>query len=416
VNVAHSILFVDQTGKLGGAELCLADLAVHLRERSAVLLFEPGPFQRLLEEGGVNTIVVGERVGGPVLPTNVSKKSKAMAYVLAFPAFLGLLIRTLRVARAFDVLYANTAKALVITALVGRILRKPFLFHLHDILSAEHFNPFNRWLLVTAANFATGIIANSEATAEAYRQAGGRNRNLTVVPNGFLIERFSSDSLTSETLTSLRKAIGSEGKPLVGMFGRITEWKGQRILIQALAKLPEVRAVIVGDAIFTEEDQEYKRGLANLAEQLNVADRVHFAGFQSDILPFLKAVDLVVHCSVSPEPFGRVIVEAQLAGKPVIATRCGGPAEIIEDGVSGILVDPGDSGALVSAIGKLLTNRRWAEMLARSGRDAAAQRFALERVLSDWTTFIDKSVSVATGTRLKTSNTRRAGHAVSDCP
>jgi len=183
VNVAHSILFVDQTGKLGGAELCLADLAVHLRGRSAVLLFEPGPFQRLLEEGGVNTIVVGERVGGPVLPTNVSKKSKAMAYVLAFPAFLGLLIRTLRVARAFDVLYANTAKALVITALVGRILRKPFLFHLHEILSAEHFNPFNRWLLVTAANFATGIIANSEATAEAYRKAGGRNRNLTVVPN-----------------------------------------------------------------------------------------------------------------------------------------------------------------------------------------------------------------------------------------
>ncbi len=397
MNSDFRILFVDQTGQLGGAELCLADLATRLRDRSTVLLFEGGPFQELLEKNGVHTVVLSRAQQ----KAQVRKNSKIGAYIQALPGFAWLLVKVVRVARAVDVLYANTAKALIITALAASILRKPFLFHLHDIIDAQHFSRLNRWLLVTAANLATGIVANSEATAEAYRKVGGRNRNLTVLPNGFRVERFSEDSLTVACPTRENQS-QSESRPLVGMFGRITAWKGQKILVQALSQLPGVTAIIVGDALFTAGDEQYKRELMLLVERLGLTDRVQFMGFQPDILPFLRAVDLVVHCSIAPEPFGRVIVEAQLAGRPVIASRGGGPAEIIEDGVTGILVNPGDPRELVSAMEQLLNNRRWAQTLARSGREAAARRFDLERILAEWTDFISRSV--------------RGVYAVSDCP
>jgi glycosyltransferase involved in cell wall biosynthesis len=414
--VNSRILFVDQTGQVGGAELCLADLAIQLRDSATVLLFERGPFRRLLAEHGVKVVVLGEEDNGwnrspgllrfgknifrriyPAVGPKVNKKAKVTAYLFALPAFIRILISTLRFARTFDVLYANTAKALIVTALVGKVLRKPFLFHLHDVIDAEHFSSLNRWLLTRAADLAAGIIANSDATAQAYRKAGGRNRNLKVLPNGFDTERFRA--CTEEEISAIRSNICRQNQFLVGLFGRITEWKGQKVLIQAVSRLPGVAAVIVGDALFTDEDQRYKRELVDLAQQLGVADRVYFSGFQPDVVPFLNAVDLVVHCSVSPEPFGRVIVEAQLAGKPVIAARSGAPTEIIEDGVDGLLVTPGSSEELAIAICALLRDPGWAGILASNGRESAEKRYSLVSVFPDWVAFIDRSVGVGSGCR-----------------
>jgi glycosyltransferase involved in cell wall biosynthesis len=421
VNAPQTILFVDQTGELGGAELCLADLAIHLRERCSVLLFQSGPFERLLKRNDVPTITLAANSANP----KVSKSSGFAAYLRAFPAFVSLVIRVVKAARHFDLLYANTPKAIVVTAFVASILRKPFLVHLHDITDASHFSRTNRWLLVLVARFAAGVIANSTATAEAFQKAGGKSKNLKVVPNGFCVQRFRSDqpdkheppnAPAEPDQTPNAKRSGRAGPnakrrtphakrqtPLVGMFGRITPWKGQKILIQALAKLPNLTAVIVGDALFTEEDRRYKQELVELAERLGLAARVQFAGFQPDILPFLKAVDVVVHCSVSPEPFGRVIVEAILAGKPVIAARAGAPLEIIQHGVTGLLVAPGDTEELVRAIEQLLDNRSWAESLATQGRELATQRYALETVLAEWVGFIDQIEGGLPGSRRQTS-------------
>jgi glycosyltransferase involved in cell wall biosynthesis len=386
VSLDPRILFIDQTGKLGGAELCLADLAVHVRNSCAVFLFESGPFQHLLRRKAVRTVVAA---AGPVR-TNVPKNAKLIAYLLAVPAFVRLVVTLTKAAKGYQLLYANTAKASVVTAIAALVLRKPFLVHLHDIMDAQHFTRLNRWLLVTAANLATGVVANSQATAVAYRAAGGKNRNLAVIPNGFQVGHFLGD--VESTGRAVRATICVEDKPLVGLFGRITAWKGQKILIQALGRLPDVHALIVGDALFTDEDHRYKRSLANLAEELGVSDRVHFTGFVPEILPFLKAVDLVVHSSVCPEPFGRVIVEAQLAGKPVIAAKCGAPVEIIEDGVNGILVNPGDPAALALAIETLLRDAALASGMAAKGQVSAAKRYAIDNVLGDWVGFIERTV------------------------
>jgi glycosyltransferase involved in cell wall biosynthesis len=316
-----------------------------------------------------------------------------------------LVVTLAKAAKGYRLLYANTAKASVVTAITALILRKPFLVHLHDIIDAQHFSRLNRWLLVTAANLATGVVANSQATAAAYRAAGGKNRNLTVIPNGFQVGRFLGD--VESASRAVRAPVCAKDKPLVGLFGRITAWKGQKILVQALSRLPEVHALIVGDALFTDEDHRYKRSLVELAEELGVKHRVHFTGFVPDILPFLKAVDLVVHCSTSPEPFGRVIVEALLVGRPVIATRSGGPAEIIEEGVTGVLVRPGEPAELAGAIKQLLGDRSWAARLAIAGRDSVSRRFCLDRVLAEWTDFVESCIQEGPAKpRVKTSRSQ----------
>jgi glycosyltransferase involved in cell wall biosynthesis len=428
--VNAKILFIDQTGQLGGAELCLADLAFRLRECGTVLLFESGPFRDLLLRRGVQTLVLNDEgyeapkqpvaFDGPgkvrdsrrgrcfpkrIYPREVpevNKKSGVATYIRALPNFFRLFIGTLRVARTFDFLYANTAKAVVVAAIVAAVLRKPFIFHLHDIIDDKHFNWPNRKLLVVAANLATGIIANSKATAAAYRSAGGRNVNLCVIPNGFTVDSFTAG--TEDEIAAIRRATGSSDSFLIGVFGRITPWKGQKILVEAISRLPGVKAVVVGDALFTDEDQRYKRELIDLAQQLGVADRVHFAGFQRNVVPFLQAVDLVVHSSVSPEPFGRVIVEAQLAGKPVIAARSGASTEIIEDGVNGLLVTPGSPEELATAICALLMDPAWAGSMASNGRQSAENRYTLEKVLRDWVDFIDRRFGQAIGRPSKRDN------------
>jgi glycosyltransferase involved in cell wall biosynthesis len=386
------ILFVDYTAELGGGQLCLADIAVHLRNRCEVFLFESGPFQELLEKEGV-VVRVPKRDTAALA---VRKKSSWVSYLSSIPVLLSLVVSLARVASGFDLLYANTAKAVMVAVPVALLLRKPLLVHLHDIIGSEHFNRLNSWLFVSGANLAKGIVANSDASAAAYRKAGGKNRNLEVVPNGFAVERFGADVAVQRTL---RTSLGGEAKPLVGLFGRIAAWKGQKVLIEALKQLPNVDGVIVGDALFTEADQQYKRDSFALAEKLGVTTQVYFAGFQADVLPYLKAVDIVVHCSTSPEPFGRVIVEAQLAGKPVIATKGGGPSEIIEDRVTGILVNPNNSTELASAIQELLENRQWAEQLAANGRQAAIRRFGLDSVLKEWTAFINRNAPTVTKPR-----------------
>ena len=385
--LATQILFIDYTGELAGGQLCLADIAVHLRSRCEVFLFEPGPFQELLERKGVVVRVARKGAAG----LSVRKKSSWLTYLSSLPILISLVVGLARVANRFDLLYANTAKALMVALPVALLQRKPLLVHLHDIIGAEHFNRLNSWLLVTGANLAKGVVANSEATAAAYRKAGGKNLNLAVIPNGFAVEQFAAD--VGELGRTLRKKLGGGEKPLIGLFGRIAAWKGQKVLIETLSEVPEASVVIVGEAMFTAEDQQYKSELVLLAEKLGLSARVHFTGFQADVLPYLRAVDLVVHCSTSPEPFGRVIVEAMLAGKPVIATKGGGPSEIIADRVTGILVDPSNSAELAKAIRELLENRKWAKELAINGQRSALRRFSLDRVLQEWTDFIARNVS-----------------------
>jgi glycosyltransferase involved in cell wall biosynthesis len=378
VRTGLRVCFLDQSGELGGAELCLADLAEAVRDRCTVILFQDGPFVRLLGERGVKVHVV-------TLPSSIAMVRKAAGILSYGRAMFGLgpfLWRVARCAADSDVLYANTMKALLTAALVSLLLRKPFCFHLHDLLSTAHFSVLNRRLVVFLADRAALVVANSEASARAYREAGGRNPRLHVLYNGFCVERFSA--VPSEVATSsLPEEIRSEAA-VVGIFGRVTPWKGQHVLLEALPLLPEVHALIVGDALFTPEDRRYRMQLEWLAERLGVRHRVHFLGFRAHVQTLFCAVDVVAHCSVAPEPFGRVVVEAMLLGRPVVATRAGGVLELVEDGRTGILTEPGSPSDLARAVQSLLADPVRARNMGEAGRLEATVRFGLPQILAGW--------------------------------
>jgi glycosyltransferase involved in cell wall biosynthesis len=200
-----------------------------------------------------------------------------------------------------------------------------------------------------------------------------------VVYNGIDVMRFR---FTDEDALSIRNSLGLNGVPVVGVFSRLARWKGQHILLEALPALPKVHAVFVGEAIFP-RDKTYLGELLKTVARLRLEDRVHFLGFREDVPRLLRMCDVVAHTSTAPEPFGRVIVEGMLAGRPVIATRGGGATEIIEHRRTGLLVNPGDVPALVEAISWSLAAREQANEMARRGREAAQQRFSLEAMMGN---------------------------------
>ena len=177
-------------------------------------------------------------------------------------------------------------------------------------------------------------------------------------------------------LLRLRAELGLGPQPLVGLFGRLSEWKGQHVFLDAIAAMEGVQAVIVGGALFGQE--AYEARIREQASRLGLEGRVRFLGFRPDVPELMAAMDVVAHTSIVAEPFGRVVVEAMMCGRPVVATRGGGVTEIIRDGETGLLVPPGDASALAAAIGCVLSQPALAERLAQKGREDVSQRFSLE--------------------------------------
>ncbi len=362
------ILFLDQSGNPGGAELCLLDIAKSYRDRALVGLFVDGPFKQLLEQQQIPVQILAKK------PINVRKESKLIESLASIGSLIPLILQGAKLARDYDLIYANTQKALVVGAIASLLARRPLVYHLHDILSAAHFSPSNRYLAVTLANrFASLVIANSQATKAAFIVAGGRPEITEVVYNGFAPEVYQSDASTRE---QLRQHLELEEKFVVGHFSRLSPWKGQHILIEALTYCPEgVVALIVGDALFGET--EYVQSLHQQVKKLDLEERVKFLGFRSDIVPLMAACDLIAHTSTSPEPFGRVIVEAMLCGRVVVASEAGAAMEIIEPGVTGFLVPPQDSLKLAQIITSCHKQPELKEPIIFQAQKQANQRFLL---------------------------------------
>ena len=163
---------------------------------------------------------------------------------------------------------------------------------------------------------------------------------------------------------------------LLGVFSRLSPWKGQHIVLEAISTIPGVALLVVGDALFGES--AYADTLHTRAAQDDLSGRVTFLGFRQDVADLMRSVDIVLHSSTSAEPFGLVIVEGMLAGKPVIATNAGGATEIIQTGRTGILVAPGCVTELHEAIVRLSNDHGLVQRLGHAGRAHAAETFPLD--------------------------------------
>jgi glycosyltransferase involved in cell wall biosynthesis len=174
-------------------------------------------------------------------------------------------------------------------------------------------------------------------------------------------------------IAGYRQRFSANHLPLIGMFGRISRWKGQEVFLRAIARLPNVNAVIAGAPLFGESQLEKR--LEALACELGVEQRVTFAGHIEDPLTLMAACDVVAHCSTAPEPFGLVIAEAMLSGTPVVASDAGGVREIVQPGETGVVTPPGDADSLARAIQAYLDRPEWARRLARNARASARMKF-----------------------------------------
>jgi glycosyltransferase involved in cell wall biosynthesis len=337
------VVFVNHTSTMSGAEMVLCDAVGPWRGATA-FLFEDGPLATALRERGL--AVVRARHGSGL--SSLRRDGSPWRAIPLAGRLAATILALARTAKAHDVVYANSQKAFVLSALAAALVRRPLIWHLHDILDPAHFGAAQRGLQVRLANaFAARVVVPSQAAADAFVAAGGRRDLIEIVPNGLDLDGEPGDP------AALRTSLGLPHGPLVGVFSRLAPWKGQHVVLEALARSPGTACIVAGTALFGED--AYANGLHARAAERGLADRVHFLGQRGDVTRLMRAVDAVIHPSIAPEPFGRTLVEAMLVGTPVIATDTGAAAEILDRGAAGTLVPPGDAGALADAIARVLS-------------------------------------------------------------
>ena len=219
------------------------------------------------------------------------------------------------------------------------------------------------------------VIANSYYIAEHVKAVHGvPDEKLVVIQRGVALESFDPAVIDSAKVSALRAEHAPDGQRLAILPGRLTDWKGQKVLIEALSLLPRealvgTRFVMFGDA---QGRDEYVADLKNAIGNSNIDEFVRISGHYTDMPALYAASDMVLAPSKRPEAFGRVAVEAQAMGKPVIASDHGGQRETVIPGETGWLVQPDDAASLSDAI------RQWLEMSAEdlSGLSSAAQKWA----------------------------------------
>jgi glycosyltransferase involved in cell wall biosynthesis len=367
------ILALDHVGVLGGAELSMLDLVSALGDDVFVRLFADGPFRDALVRRGVDVRVM------PMGALGAVKKKNWLPSPAALAAAWRLSGEVAREAAAARLLYANSQKAFIVAALAGRRAGQPVVWHLRDLLGRPHFSAANTQGAVWLANrVAKRVIANSQATADAFVAAGGERRTVRVVHNGISPAPF--DAVTERAAHAMRADLSPGAGCVLAVFGRLHAWKGQQTAIDALAQLPaECHLWIVGAPLFGE--QAFEASLRAQAERLGVSGRVRFLGFRDDIPALMRAADVIVHASTLPEPFGRVVVEGMLARKPVIATDAGGVREIVRNDETGVLVPLGDAAAIARAVTALRADPSRAERIAAAGAARARAAFSVEAMV-----------------------------------
>lgn len=348
------VLFLIDTGGPGGAETVFSSLV----ERLDPTGWQPAPavpsrdwLYYKLESMGVEPVL---------LPTTG-------------PFDLRYLVRIIRAARSTNaqLIHAHLLTSSVYGCIAGLLLRLPVVCTFHgtaDISPADRHLNFKFRIL---RNRAARIVFVSRYLQQRFESLGLNATQSEVIPNGIDVALYESNGRGS-----LRGPLGADGHAiLVGAIGNVRSPKAYDILLKALAILkqtgPRCRCVIVGD---TKGVPELTHQLLELRNALGLEAEVDFTGFREDIPRILRSLDICT-VSSSSEGFSLTTVQALAAGVPVVATRSGGPEEIIEDGHTGILVPTGNPEALAEAIRELALDADLRRRIGRCGRETVRRRY-----------------------------------------
>ncbi|WP_328712958.1 glycosyltransferase family 4 protein [Nocardia salmonicida] len=350
-------VFLAHTAAPSGAELATLRLLDALRATGryqvTMIYTEDGPMVARMRARDIETRIVTGRFDSRAMRIGTG----VLGLLTGFLALLrlGWAVGAVVAETRADVVVAESTKALVLGAVAARRARVPLVWQVHDRVSPDYFGRIPALAIrVLARLVCRGQLANSRATA-ATLPAG---LSTAIAYPGVELPATPADPRTH-----------SAAEAVVVVVGRLSPWKGQDVFLRAIAALRvrPARVVLVGGTFFGEET--YRAQLEKLAAELGVA--AEFTGHVDDPAEYLTTADILVHCSVLPEPFGQVVVEGMAAGCAVVAARPGGPAEIIDTGVDGLLVPGGDVGALTAALDTLLHDPADRARLALAGRDRA---------------------------------------------
>jgi glycosyltransferase involved in cell wall biosynthesis len=383
------VLFINPIAQLGGAERSLLDLLWAFREldadvNSEVLAFEDGPLLGAARELGVVASVVESpselnRLGDSNLGLgSFATVAKSVLATGRVTAFLARARRRILESHP-DLIHTNGLKAHAVGAMI-RPRGTHLLWHLRDFMTPR---PVVRRLLPKLKSRASAAIAISEAVGMDVRLYL-KEFPIHVVLNGVRTGRFDTGGRKAADLDALAGFASSPpGTVRVGMLGTLATWKGHRLFLDSIARLKDLpaRFYLVTGALYSTSRSQYS--LEDLRQEigaLGLAHRVGVIPFQHDPLPIYTALDIVVHASTRPEPFGRVVAEAMSAGKLVVASESGGILEQVTPDETALTFPIGDSSALAGALKRGIADEHLRRSMGRRAQAHAVKHLDVLRV------------------------------------
>ena len=356
------VLFVHGISRIGGAEQELLRLLEGLdrREWEPYLACPPGgPLPGDAEKLQVS-----------VYPMNFPAWRK-LKDVFRIPAAVGSLGRLMR-RQKINLVHVNDYWWGPISCIAARMAHVPCLVHIRQEIEPRRVGQY--WLRKPQR-----LIAVSQRIQKVVVEGGVGPGRIRVIYSGIDL----SQALSPDAAVGIRERYRlSAHQPLIGTVANLFPRKGYEYLIDALAEvrkeIPDIHCLVIGEG-----DDAYRESLLRRVETLRLTSALTFAGFQKDVLPYIAGLDLFVLPSLM-EGFGIALIEAMSMGKPVIATAVGGIPEVIEDGISGMLVPPSDSSALAQMILHLLKNPELRERLGSAAQARVREKFSAQRMIAQF--------------------------------
>jgi glycosyltransferase involved in cell wall biosynthesis len=389
------ICWLSVSDQLGGSEMALLNMLEALRRERPdwthhVVLPGNGPLRPRVEAAGASCAVVPmppalSRVGESATArarwsprATIALGLRLGATAVALRTYETALARTIASFQA-DVVHTNGLKAHVLGARAG-LADAILVWHLHEYVSQRRVT---RWLMRHYAPRCRAIVANSASVASDVASIFDAGPPVHVVRNAVDLNAFRPDGpgLDLDELAGLPPAPVDVVR--VGLVATFARWKGHDVFLDALQRIPTsvpIRGYIVGGPLYDTSGSQYsRRELEVMIDARNLRCRVGLTGFV-DAAAAMRALDVVVHASIEPEPFGLAIAEAMGCGRAVVTTAWGGAAELVDAGRDALVARPADSRALATAIERLAADPELRMALGARARAAALTRFTTERL------------------------------------
>jgi glycosyltransferase involved in cell wall biosynthesis len=389
------IIYLNPSGQMGGAERSLLDFMASLRtaeprDELGVIAGADGPFLERARALGVKARAMlypralarlGDAAAGGEsgLLGTLGRASLSTPSVALYTTRL----RHALTAAAPDLIHTNGFKMHVLGAWAAP-RGVPLLWHVHDYISSR---PLMAPLMRAHAERCAAVVTNSLSVADDVRATCGARLRVFPIHNAVDLGRFSpgGPALDLDRLAGL--AAPSHPLVRIGLVATMARWKGHEVFLRAFKMLssdPPVRGYLIGGPLYeTEGSQRDLEELRCLAKRLGLASRVGFTGFVDDAAAAMRALDVVVHASIEPEPFGLVIAEAMACGRAMVVSRAGGAAEIVTPGEDALVHEPGCVPELAERMGELVRDPALRMALGARAAQSARWRFARERLADE---------------------------------